>query len=204
MSTDPTPHLFWITSRAAGTVALLLASVAVCMGLLMQTRLLERFSKADLRITHEALSLGTIFAVVVHGLSLLGDQFMHPSVLDISVPFLGAYKTAWTTVGIIGGWGLIVLGLSYYLRARIGVARWRVAHRFTALAWLAGLVHALGEGSDAGQTWFLAMTAIVVIPALILLSWRTGRGFLKGLAGTHRGSSPATSMGTSADRLRGL
>jgi methionine sulfoxide reductase heme-binding subunit len=153
--------------------------------------LLGRVSKADLRITHEALSLGTIIAVLVHGFSPLGDQFLHPSVLDISVPFIGPYKTVWTTVGIMGGWGLILLGLSYYLRGRIGVARWRVAHRFTALAWLAGLVHALGEGSDAGQTWFLAMTAIVVIPALTLLSWRTGRGFLRGFAGGNKGPIPA-------------
>ena len=59
---------------------------------------------------------------------------------------------------------MLLLGLSYYARARIGVQRWRVLHRFTALAWLLGLVHALGEGTDAGQTWFLAMTAIVVAP----------------------------------------
>ena len=44
--------------------------------------------------------------------------------------------------------------------------RWRKLHRFTALAWLAGLVHALGKGTDAGQVWFLAMVALVAIPAL--------------------------------------
>jgi hypothetical protein len=30
-------------------------------------------------------------------------------------------------------------------------------------------VHALGEGTDSGQAWFLAMTAIVVLPAVLLL-----------------------------------
>ena len=49
---------------------------------------------------------------------------------------------------------------------------WRRLHRFTALAWLAGLVHAVGEGTDAGQTWFLAMIGIVAVPALLLLLWR--------------------------------
>jgi hypothetical protein len=38
--------------------------------------------------------------------------------------------------------------------------------------WLAGLAHALGEGTDAGQIWFLVMMAIVVIPALLLLATR--------------------------------
>jgi predicted ferric reductase len=64
---------------------------------------------------------------------------------------------------------LLALGLSYYARARIGVQRWRVLHRFTALAWVLGLAHSLGEGTDAGTMWFLGMTAIVTVPALILL-----------------------------------
>jgi hypothetical protein len=40
-----------------------------------------------------------------------------------------------------------------------------------------GVAHSLGEGTDAGQTWFLAMTGIVVIPALALLAsrWLTSR-----------------------------
>ena len=53
--------------------------------------------------------------------------------------------------------------------------RWRKLHRFTALAWLLGLVHALGEGTDAGQLWFLAMIAMVAIPALALLATRLAR-----------------------------
>src|SRR5439155_2837001 len=74
MTTDPTPHLFWITSRAAGTVPLLAASVAVCLGLLMGGRLHKRFAGSDLRAVHEVLSLTTIVAIVVHGLSLVGDR----------------------------------------------------------------------------------------------------------------------------------
>jgi hypothetical protein len=32
-----------------------------------------------------------------------------------------------------------------------------------------GIAHSLGEGTDAGTTWFLALTAIAVVPALGLL-----------------------------------
>lgn len=171
MNTDPTPHLFWITSRAAGFVALILASLAVALGLLMSTKLLKR-KGPDLLAAHEILSLTTIVAIVVHGTALLGDQFLHPSLADISIPFVSGYKTVWTTLGIVGGWGLILLGLSYYARRRIGPRRWRKLHRFTALAWILGLGHAVGEGTDAGQIWFLAMLAIVAVPALVLLARR--------------------------------
>lgn len=172
--TDPTPHLFWITSRAAGFAALVLASLAVSAGLLMSTKLLKGRT-SELRAGHDTLALATIVAIVLHGATLLGDQFLHPSIADIAIPFVLSYKTFWTSLGIIGGWGLASLGLSYYARRYVGAARWRKLHRFTALAWLAGLAHALGEGTDAGQLWFLAMIAVVAIPALALLATRVAR-----------------------------
>lgn len=164
-------HLFWIASRAAGIAALLLASVSVGVGLLQGTRVAK--PGRDLKALHEALSLATIGAVVVHGVTLLGDGFMHPSVADLTIPFASSYKTFWTSLGIVSGWALIALGLSYYARQRIGIARWRTLHRFTALAWLGGLVHSLGEGTDSGQGWFLVGIGVAVLPSLCLLVWRT-------------------------------
>ena len=161
-------HLFWITSRAAGTAALLTSSLSVACGLMMGGRLLRR-RVADLRVLHEALSLATLVGLVVHAGSLLGDGYLHFSIVDLTVPFVSGYRTVWMSLGILAGWSLLVLGLSFYARGRIGQARWRRLHRFTALAWVFGVAHSLGEGTDAGQTWFLAMTAIVVLPAALLL-----------------------------------
>ena len=163
-----TPHLFWITSRAAGIASLVLASLAMSIGLVMSLKFMRRRGP-DLTTLHEALSLATLVALAAHGLSLLGDQFLSPSLADIALPFAWSYKTIWTSIGIIGGWGLVFLGLSYYARRTIGVNRWRKLHRLTALAWIAGIVHTLGEGTDAGQIWFLAMLSIVAVPAIALL-----------------------------------
>jgi sulfoxide reductase heme-binding subunit YedZ len=187
VTTNAAPHLFWITSRAAGIVALVLASLAVSLGLVMSIKLMRKRGP-DLLAVHEILSLATLVALVVHAGALVFDQFLHPSIADISIPFLFSYKTVWTSTGIIAGWALILLGLSYYARRRIGVTRWRKLHRFTALAWLAGLVHSLGEGTDAGQVWFLAMIAIVVVPAVALLLTR----YLRPKAPTPPTPPPAT------------
>jgi sulfoxide reductase heme-binding subunit YedZ len=183
LATAVGPHLYWITSRAAGIVALLLSSISVCVGLLMGGRILKG-RQPDLRVTHEALSLATLAAIAVHGLTLIGDGFLHPSLGDVAVPFLSGYKTLWTSMGIVAFWAMLLLGLSYYARTRIGTQRWRKLHRFTALAWILGLAHSLGEGTDAGQAWFLAMTAIVVLPAIALLLVR------------RLGASPAPRAGT--------
>ncbi|MGO9905485.1 MAG: hypothetical protein ACLP4R_01985 [Solirubrobacteraceae bacterium] len=189
---DPSPYLFWITSRAAGFAALVLASLAVSLGLLMSTKLLKGRT-TELRTAHDTLALSTIAAIVVHAAALLADSYVHFSVADITIPFLSSYKTIWTSIGIVAGWGLALLGLSYYARRWVGAVRWRKLHRFTALAWLAGLVHALGEGTDAGQVWFLAMIALVAIPALGLLLTRLGRSAGAGAA-PPTPSRPQTSM----------
>jgi sulfoxide reductase heme-binding subunit YedZ len=167
----PGMHLFWIASRAAGIAALVLSSAAVGVGLTMGGRMVKGRG-VDLRAAHEALSLATLVALVVHAVTLLGDSFLKPTALDIAIPFVSGYKEPWMSIGIVSGWGLAILGVSYYFRARIGVARWKRLHRWTALAWVAGIVHSLGEGTDAGTTWFLVCTAIAVVPALVLLAVR--------------------------------
>jgi sulfoxide reductase heme-binding subunit YedZ len=175
LATATGPHLFWITSRAAGTAALFLSSAGVCVGLLLSGRFV-RGRGAELRPLHEALSLATIAALLVHGLSLLGDKYLHPSLVDIAVPFAGSYKTGWTSLGIIAAWALVLLGPSYYVRRVIGQKRWVKLHRFTAIAWIAGIIHALGEGTDAGSAWFVLMIAATTIPALVLLTLRNFQG----------------------------
>jgi len=198
--TDPAPYLFWITSRAAGIAALVLASLAVCLGLSMQTRLIARVGKPKLRVIHESLSLASIASILVHGLALLGDSYMHPSVFDVSVPFVSGYKTIWTTLGILAGWGIVLLGLSYYARNRIGAKRWRTLHRFTAVVWLLGLAHSLGEGTDSGQIWFLAMIGVVTLPALALLIRRMSGP--RGTAGRSTDAATARGATRRAPRIR--
>jgi sulfoxide reductase heme-binding subunit YedZ len=139
LATATGTHLFWITSRAAGTAALFLSSLSVCAGLLMGGHLV-RGRGADLRPLHEALSLATVAALAVHGLSLIGDKYLHPSLADVAIPFVGTYRTGWTSLGIIAAWMLVLLGPSYYVRRTIGQRRWTKLHRFTAIAWVAGIV----------------------------------------------------------------
>ncbi len=165
------PHLFWITSRAAGVSALLLSSVSVGFGLAMAARL-GGGRLADRRVLHEALSIGVMISIVVHAGSLLFDGFLHPSVADVTVPFVFGYQRLWTSLGIVSGWGMLLFGLAYYARRHIGTQRWKLVHRLTLVTWIGGLVHSLGEGTDASQGWFLALVVLAVAPSLVLLGVR--------------------------------
>ena len=171
--TNTGAHIFWLTSRAAGISALVLASLAVCAGLALGGKVeLLRGRGTQLRTLHEALSLGALAALAVHGLALLGDGYLNASLIDITVPFALDYRPFWTALGIVGGYGLAALSLSYYARARIGVARWKRLHRLVAVFWLLGAVHTLGAGTDAGEVWLLVLYAAAVLPPLVLLAVR--------------------------------
>jgi sulfoxide reductase heme-binding subunit YedZ len=164
-------HLFWITSRAAGGAALILASAAVAVGLMVSAKR-QSSNKRDLRAIHEALSLTTLAMVALHGLALLGDSYLNPGLTGIAIPFVGFYRPLWTGLGIVAGYGLAALGLTYYLRDRLGAARWRKVHRLTAVFWLLAIVHTIGAGSDAAQLWFLVASGLLVVPAALLLILR--------------------------------
>lgn len=168
--TDIEPHLFWITSRAAGITAMVLASLSVGLGLSMAARLGGRLG--DRRALHETLSLGVMVALAVHALALLGDAYMSPSLADVLVPLHWDYRTAWLTLGIVSGWALVLFGLTYYARRRMAPNRWKVIHRLTLAAWIGGLVHAVGMGTDATEVWFLVLLALTAIPPLALLGVR--------------------------------
>ena len=178
-------HIFWVLSRGAGVAAIVFAGLSVTAGLLSGREMpFARLRKTiELRPVHEALSMATILLVLAHGLILLGDPWLKPGLTGISIPFVMSYQPFWTGLGIIAGYGLAILGLSYYLRSWIGPARWRVAHRFIAIFWLMGLVHTFGAGTDAGEAWLWLPVALTSGPAIILLVMR--------LTGTGRHKRPA-------------
>jgi sulfoxide reductase heme-binding subunit YedZ len=165
-----THHIFWITSRAAGSMALLLASASVGAGLLLSSA--SATGRRDLRTAHEWLSLATLALIGLHGVALLGDSYLSPGITGIAVPFASPYRPLWTGLGILAGYGLAALGLSYYLRNRIGAARWKRVHRLTAVFWIAAIAHTLGAGTDARQAWFLILAGAFALPALLLLALR--------------------------------
>ena len=187
ISADPGPHLYWFTSRAAGTAALVLASVAVFVGVLRAgglagTELRGGRRRLELGFIHEALGLATMVALLIHGVVLLGDNYASQSLADIAVPFVGSYHPVPNGIGIISGYVFMVLGLTYYVRDRIGDARWKMLHRLTLLAWVGSFVHTLGEGTDRREAWFLAVIFLPAVAALGALVMRLASG---------RGAQPA-------------
>jgi len=156
MTSVPTPleHGWWIASRSAGIVALLAITASVILGLLMANGLPRRKGANRVLVSlHESTALAGLIAIAVHGITLLGDPWMHATLWKISVPFSIGYRPLWTSLGIIAGWIAAALGLSYYARKRIGTRLWRKLHRATVVAWALGIAHTIGAGTDANERW---------------------------------------------------
>jgi sulfoxide reductase heme-binding subunit YedZ len=165
---DPSQHVFWLASRAFGVVAIVLVSLSVGVGLVLAGRLGRRPGlPAKLKRTHESLALAGLIAIAFHGLLLLGDSYLRPGLIGITVPFALASQPAWTGVGIIGGWLAAIVGLSFYVRRWIGVAVWRWLHRWTLAVYVLAIAHTLGSGTDARSGWLLGLLAVTALPILI-------------------------------------
>jgi sulfoxide reductase heme-binding subunit YedZ len=169
-------HSWWLVSRAAGVVALLMIAAAVLMGL----ALAAGFGGPPARrrvlvVLHEHTAVTGMAAAGLHGVALLGDAWLKPSLTDLAIPFAGDYRPFFTGLGIVAGYLGLLLGVSFYTRRRIGAKRWRKLHRATPVVYVLALVHALGAGSDAGTPWLRALLLATALPAAGLLLARVAR-----------------------------
>ena len=176
--TGPAPldHVWWLASRSSGLLALALVTFSAIIGLSMSGKMMRRepgegspsiLTPRNLMKTHELTSLAAMIAIGVHGVTLLGDAYLHPTLSQLAVPFTIGYRTFYTGLGIIGGYLTVILGLSFYMRQRIGTNRWKTIHRFTLVAYVLSVIHTLGAGSDGGSLWL--QTAVLGSASLITL-----------------------------------
>jgi sulfoxide reductase heme-binding subunit YedZ len=168
-------HEWWLASRAAGVVAMLLVSVSVGIGLANAARLIPPRRRRALLAVHEQTALAALISIAAHGLLLLPDHWLHPGAVGITVPLTIGYRPVATALGIIAGYLAALLSLSFYLRRRIGPRRWRKAHIATIAVYALSVAHTLTAGTDAGTPWLQAMVAATLAPVAVLLARRVLR-----------------------------
>ena len=192
---NPLDYGWWLASRSAGVVSIIAVSVSVIIGLLMANGLPRNswagLTKRRLVGVHEATALAGIVAIAIHGVTLLGDAFIHPTLTQIAVPFTLGYRPGFTGLGIIAGWLAVFLGLSFYARKSIGAKLWRKLHRATIAVWALGVVHTLGAGTDASQTWMQAILLLTGLPIVFLFLLRVLPSASRGAVSAPPARSPA-------------
>ena len=190
--TSLSAHAWWLASRSAGLMALILVTVSAGMALAVASRLIR---KPGLSVMHQQLAVCAIFMIGLHGVTLLGDPWLHPTIVGIAVPFSLSYRPLWTGLGIIGGYVATVFGLSFYVRRRIGTRFWRSAHRLIIVAYALAVAHALGAGTDASTPWLRAWIVVTAPVIVALFLYRAYLSVRRRSARRGRASMPAPHSG---------
>jgi predicted ferric reductase len=154
----------WYASRATGVVALVLLSLVVVLGVLVNSkgRLpgLPRFAATGL---HRSLSLIAVIFVTVHVLSAVLDSYVSISLAAIAIPFTSSYLPLEIGLGAAAlDLGVAVL-VSSLLRARIGRRAWRSVHWLAYAAYALALLHGITSAKDLRSGGLLALTAACVL-----------------------------------------
>ncbi len=150
----------WLLTRASGAVSLLLLTATFALGIADVARWKSRtWPRFAVDALHRNLALLAVAFVGVHVFTTLVDTFVSIGVVAAFVPFSNGYKTFFLGLGALAFDLLLALIVTSVLRRRIGVRMWRAVHWAAYACWPVALVHALGTGTDAAQTWMLALAA---------------------------------------------
>lgn len=168
----------WALGRGTGIASLALLTLSLVLGTAARSGRplgsLGRFGVADL---HRTAAMTGVGLVVVHVVSLLFDSYAQLRLVDLVVPFLGAYRPLWLGLGTLAVDLLLVVTAVSLLRHRVGPRVFRAVHLATYALWPTAFLHSVGTGTDAGT---LAMNAFVVLCGLavaVALVWRVAPSY---------------------------
>jgi predicted ferric reductase len=144
----------WLLARASGLLAYLALTATVVAGLTLRGRFLGRTVPPVLvTAIHRTLSVVGIGALALHGLLIVLDGQVDVPLVALLVPGTSEYRPVATGLGVIAAELWLLVHLSFRLRGRIGVARWRALHMLALPAWLLAATHGILSGSDSAQPW---------------------------------------------------
>lgn len=171
-------NALWYLGRGTGVTALVLLTLAVCLGVLTRSGRagagLNRFALADL---HRTAGLTAVAFVAVHVVTLLLDPIAQLRLMDVALPFTSAYRPAYLGLGALAVDLLVAVTATSLLRHRLGPRVFRLVHWSTYALWPLAFVHAIGAGTDRATGWF--QLVVISCAALVALAatWRLSAGF---------------------------
>jgi DMSO/TMAO reductase YedYZ heme-binding membrane subunit len=153
------PQFWWFVARASGMVAAVLVALTLVWGLLLTTKLIERRGlPAWLADLHRGLGGLSVVFIAVHLVALWADSYEDFGWAELFVPFASAWKSGPVAWGVGAFWLLLVVEGTSLVQRRLSRRVWRGLHLLSYPVGVMVGLHAVTAGSDAGNTWFLAVT----------------------------------------------
>lgn len=165
----------WDVARAGGLTAYLVLTLAVALGLALSLKLQSpRWPRIINSELHNFLTLLASIFTGVHILAVAMDPFTHFGLNEILLPFASTYRPFWMAFGIVALYLGIAIGISTWLRPRIGYALWRRLHVLTLVVYGLVTVHGIFTGSDTRTWWALGLylASLILVGTLFVRRMR--------------------------------
>ena len=145
------PKAYWYLSRASAIVAYGLLWLSMAFGLIITNKLARLWPGGPVAFDlHQFASLLGFAFALFHALILMGDKYINYDLAQVLVPFNSTgYKPVWVGLGQIGFYLFAIVGLSFYVRKRLGNRRWRLIHYLSFLTFALALMHGIFAGTDS-------------------------------------------------------
>jgi hypothetical protein len=184
------PSAYWYLTRGTGTVALILLTLSLALGVANVRRVYSPVvPRFVLDAVHRNVSLLAVVFLVLHIVTSLLDGFAPIRVTDAVIPFVSAYRPLWLGFGAVALDLMLAVLITSLLRARFGYRTWRAVHWLSYACWPFAVAHGLGTGSDTKAAWMLVIVAgcvILMLAAVVtraVVGWPTHQGVRVGAIG---------------------
>jgi methionine sulfoxide reductase heme-binding subunit len=170
----------WVVGRGTGITALALFTLSIVLGIATrsgrQLLTLPRFAVVD--VHRFAALLATVF-VALHVGNLLADPYAQLRLIDIVIPFLGAYQPFWLGLGTVALDLLIAVVATSLLRHRLGLRAFRATHWATYAMWPIAVAHSMGNGTDSSHRWFVLFAGGCAMAVAVTFAVRLRADFIE-------------------------
>src|SRR5579864_348672 len=172
------PTAYWYLTRGTGTVALVLLTLSVALGIANVRRLrTERMPRFVLDAVHRNVSLLAMVFLGLHIVTSLLDGFAPIRIVDVFIPFISVYRPLWLGFGAVALDLMVAIVITSLLRRRFGYRTWRITHWAAYASWPVALLHGLGTGSDTKTGWMLVLVGGLVIVMIVAVVSRATAGW---------------------------
>ncbi|HEY2159939.1 MAG TPA: ferric reductase-like transmembrane domain-containing protein [Solirubrobacteraceae bacterium] len=172
------PSAYWYLTRGTGTIALVLLTLSVALGIANVRRLQSpNIPRFVLDAVHRNVSLLAMAFLLVHIVTSLLDGFAPIRLIDTVIPFASPYRPLWIGFGAVAFDLLLAVTITSLVRRRFGYRAWRATHWAAYACWPLALLHGLGTGSDTKAGWMLALVGGLVIVTIVAVVSRAIAGW---------------------------
>ncbi|MBA2956147.1 ferric reductase [Nocardioides sp. CGMCC 1.13656] len=166
----------WFVARAAGFMAMLGATVAICLGATASGST-DATRRLLTQLAHRSAAVVTLSLLALHAALLVVDSHVAISVPGALVPFTAGYRAVAVGLGTLGMYCLVVVAITGALRGRLaGSARaarwWRPVHAIAYAVWPLAILHGIFAGTDTGTWWAWSLYGGSAGAVVLAVWWR--------------------------------